>query len=187
MIGSWEEECKDTRVVFFSNCSHLIEGFFGYSGGSDLLHSIEDKQVETRTRQGGFGTQHGLGELRLEVVVWNYPFCCQVNRKYNPGERLGHPPEDLDNGFWYNDAMKVLNVKKRIRPVKYCTKCSVEMDRGKACPKCKRREHIIPNPSLWGMRSPRYARKVEEAIKAAKKPKEDLWVRNRPLQGGRGK
>jgi hypothetical protein len=60
------------------------------------------------------------------------------------------------------------------------------MHRGEACPKCKSTKYIIPNPSLWGMRYPRYPKKVEDAIKAAKKPKEDLWIRNRPLQGGRG-
>ena len=34
MIGSQQEECKDTRVVFFSNCSHSMDGFLGYGGAS---------------------------------------------------------------------------------------------------------------------------------------------------------
>jgi hypothetical protein len=49
MIGSQKEECKETRVVFFSNCSHSTEWFFDTAELHTLLHSIEDKQVKTRT------------------------------------------------------------------------------------------------------------------------------------------
>jgi hypothetical protein len=49
----------------------------------ELFHSIEVKQVKTRILRTpkGFGTPHGLGEPRLELVVWNYSPCRQVNRK----------------------------------------------------------------------------------------------------------
>jgi hypothetical protein len=80
--------------------------------------------------------------------------------------------------------MRVLDVPKRIRPVKYCRKCSLETTH-KKCPRCD--GPTIPNPSLSLSRYPRYSKEVEQAIKAAKKPSEELWVRNRPLQGGRGK
>jgi len=84
----------------------------------------------------------------------------------------------------YNWRMNVASPMKRIRPVKYCPKCSLET-RHKRCPRCGK--PTIPNPSLWQSRHPRYPKEVEQAIKAAKKPNEDLWVRNRPHQGGRGK
>jgi hypothetical protein len=49
MIGSQEEECKETRVVFFSNCSPSMDGFLDTAELHTLLHSIEVEQVKTRT------------------------------------------------------------------------------------------------------------------------------------------
>jgi hypothetical protein len=59
--------------------------FFGHSGALRFasFHSGRAGQNPNPSQTEGFGTPHGLGELRLEVVVWNYPPCRQVNRKKN--------------------------------------------------------------------------------------------------------
>lgn len=82
--------------------------------------------------------------------------------------------------FGYNTEVNVTSQWKRIRPVKYCYPCRLE-SADRKCPRCG--HPTIPNPSLHGMRFPRYSEEVDAAIKAAKKQNEDIWL-TRPYQGG---
>jgi hypothetical protein len=77
--------------VFFSNCSHQWRGFLDTAEIHTLRHSIDVKQSQTPnpSQTERFGTPHKSGELRRELVVWNYPSCCQVDRSGRPApERI---------------------------------------------------------------------------------------------------
>jgi hypothetical protein len=69
--------------VFFSNCSQSMEGFFGYGGASHFASFDRGQagQNPNPSHTEGIRHPHGSREVRLKLVVWNYPPCRQVNEK----------------------------------------------------------------------------------------------------------
>jgi hypothetical protein len=72
-------------VLCFFELFAFNGGVFGYGGASHFASFDRGQagQNPNPSQAEGFGTPHGLRELRRELVVWNYPPCCRVNRENN--------------------------------------------------------------------------------------------------------
>jgi hypothetical protein len=73
--------------------------------------------------------------------------------------------------------MKTKQVRQKFR---YCLECGLTMDD----PVCPKHGKTYMNSYYQFRRFPRLSPEDEAALRAPRKPNEELWVRNRPVQGG---